>query len=236
MRNRVFLSTIIVGAIHLTFASSANAALVTFTNRVAWQAAAGGGVGDLFENFNSFGPEDSFYGTGAPISAGFLSFEVVNGRSDPSWRIDVPPPAAIALLSDVNGSPFATTFGIRSGGFGDTRISFAPIQAIGFDYSGADYSQVDGILATSLGGTVTIAKSGNANKAFIGFLYTKGETFSSLEWDAGPAGPGVDPAFGAGIDNVAAFTTVSAVVPLPAAVCLLGSALGGLGFMRRRLA
>ena len=70
----------------------------------------------------------------------------------------------------------------------------------------------------------------------MGVLDYAVKTFSSLEWDAGPAGPGVDPAFGAGIDNVAAFTTVSAVVPLPAAVCLLGSALGGLGFMRRRLA
>ena len=40
MRNRGFLAGLIVGAIHFAFACSANAALLTFTDRSAWQVAA----------------------------------------------------------------------------------------------------------------------------------------------------------------------------------------------------
>ena len=61
MRNRGFLAGLIVGAIHFAFACSANAALLTFTDRSAWQVAAGG-VGDKFQNFDSF-PEQA-YGAG----------------------------------------------------------------------------------------------------------------------------------------------------------------------------
>ena len=209
----------------------ADAALVTFTDRAAWQAAAGG-VGDYFENFDSFTIDQSY--NPSPVTAGFVTLAVVNVHADfgdPSYRIDAIP-AAAGTIPDVNGTTFAVTISNNFGAIflssGDTQLSFSPVRAIGFDYAGAAYSTVDGALTTSRGDTVIVAKSDNSNRAFLGLLYTGSENFTSLTWGKTPNGP-ID-GFGAGIDNIEAF----APVPLPSAVWLSGSTLGGLGFLRRR--
>jgi len=207
-------------------ASAANAALATFTDRAAWQAAAGG-AGDLFENFDSF-LVDTFYGTGMPVTAGFVTFEVVAGTSDHSWLIDALPVPVGPSIADVNGTPYAVTLGIEASSFGDTLVTFGPVRAFGFDYAGASYSTVDGILSTSLGDSFVIPELDHGEVAFIGLLYTAGETFTSLKWDAGPLKT-VYRDFAMGVDNVEAFSPV----PVPAAVWLFGSAVVGLLFGRR---
>lgn len=208
-----------------TIASPAHSALAVFTDRAAWQTAAGG-IGDQFENFNS-NFDDVLYGP-APVTAGFLTLSVVDGQADSSWRIDALP-VAFSTIPDVNGTTFVITIGAGFSGFGDTFMSFAPLRALGFDYSGASYSTVDGVLSTSLGDSVGIATSTNTEKSFIGILYTAGETFTSIKWNEGVA-PVTLRAFGAGIDNVEAFSAV----PLPASCWMLGSALVGLAAARRR--
>lgn len=129
-------------------------------------------------------------------------------------------PANFSTLPDVNGTTFVTAI---SHPIGDTQLTFAPIRALGFDYAGAIYSSVDGILTTSNGDSFGLAKSDNSARAFIGLLYTGPETFTFLTWGRDNADNSNN--FGAGIDNVEAF---SASVPLPAAAWLLGSALGGI--------
>ncbi|MGE0861344.1 MAG: hypothetical protein AB7I01_14085 [Gammaproteobacteria bacterium] len=203
------------------------AALTVFTDRVAWQVAAGGG-GDLFEDFAAFAV-DTPYGA-AGTQAGFLTLSVVNGAADDFWRIDVPP-AHLASVPGVDGSTYAVTFGIDDGVFGDTLLTFAPVRALGFDYAGAGFSTVDGVLSTNLGDSTVIARLPLGTTAFVGLLYDAGETFTSLEWEAGPFSGNVFSGFGMGIDNVEAFSAV----PLPATAWFLAPALGMLAWRRRAI-
>ncbi len=209
--------------------SSSNAALLTFTDRASWQAAAGGGVGDQFENFNSF-TDDVGYGpfyAQPTVTAGFLTFEVVNGGSDGSWRIDAP---THNIFTSVNGTSSATALGIGepSLGFGDTLMSFGAVRALGFDYAGTVYSKTDGILTTNRGDSITIPKLADGAVAFIGLLYNAGENFTSLEWGAVATLTTADfEDFGMALDDVEAFSTLNPV-PVPAAIWLFGTALIGL--------
>lgn len=150
--------------------SLAGAAFQTFTDRNAWQAAAAGTT-QLTQDFNAYS-SDVTYGP-APVTAGFLTLSVVNGKSDDSWVIDAIP-ANFGPIPSVNGSTFATTLSLNLGGFGSTQLGFAPVKALGFDYAGANYSGSDVTLTTSLGDSVTVAKSGNNNRAFVGVIYTAG--------------------------------------------------------------
>ena len=193
MKNALLYGVVLLS---LGASSPASAALQIFTDRSAWHAAAVGTT-ELSQDFNSY-TTDVFYGA-VPVTAGFLTLSVVNGRSDASWLIDAVP-AEFGTIPDVNGSTFATTLVNSPAGFGGTQLAFAPVRALGFDYAGASYSLSDGILTTSLGDSITVAKSGNDNRAFVGVIYTAGETFTSLTWSSG--------AFAAGIDNVSAFQPV----------------------------
>ena len=207
-------------------AAPAHSAFTVYTDRAAWQSAAAG-VGDLFENFDSY-TGDILYGP-SPVTTGFLTFSVVGGRSDSSWLIDAPPDTFVDIPG-VNGTTFVTTLGVGSQGFGDTLMSFAPVRGLGFDYSGANYSTVSGILSTSIGDSVGVARSANTDKSFIGILYTAGETFTSLLWSEGTVSGGTFSAFGAGIDNIEAYSPV----PLPTSSWMLASALLGLVAANRR--
>lgn len=197
-------------------ALSANASLLVFTDRIAWQAAAGGS-GDLFQDFNSY-TSDVIYSSSNPVTAGFLTLSVTSAVSDASWRIDAMP-AEFASIPDVNGSTFATTLGTPQGW--NTLLSFTSATVFGFDYAGASYSTANGTLTTSRGDSVTLATSGNSARSFIGLLYNEGETFSSLTWSSSGQ-------FAAGMDNVEAFSSQSHQVPVPATMLLLGSGIAGL--------
>jgi hypothetical protein len=206
------------------WAGAASAALITFTDRAAWQTAASGGTGDLFEDFNSY-TSDVMYGP-APVSAGFLTLSVADGTSDNSWTIDANADA-FGSIPNVNGTTFITTLGLNSPSLGDTLISFGSVSALGFDYSGASYSNADGMLTTSLGDTVNISHE-STGSYFLGLLYTDGEAFTSLQWNSSGS-------FAAGVDNVEAFSA-STAVPAPASISLLSIGLLGLGISRRRKA
>jgi len=195
------LSILSVGILVFALTGTASAGLQVFTDSALWQAAAGGGNGDLFENFNSFTADEFYYGTN-PVVAGFLELSVTNGPGDPSWLIDASP-AKYGTIPAVNNSTFATT--LTHPDYGDTLLSFTPVSALGFDYAGASYSDSAGILTTSRGESVSLAASGNNTRSFIGLLYTEGETFSSLTWHSSGR-------FAAGIDNVEAFSPVSSTL------------------------
>ena len=188
-------------------AGQAHSALLIFTDRTAWQTAAGGGVGDLFEDFNSF-TQDTFYGAqhGA-VGAGFLTLDLADtGDNDTSWRIEVPPLTA-ASVPDVDGTSYATTFGYEgSHTQADTLMSFSNVGAIGFDYKDGSYGDANGLLTTSLGDSVSLTNVNSTDTFFLGFVYTEGEVFNSLLWGLAPGG-GIG--YGIGIDNVEAYSSVN---------------------------
>ena len=230
MQSFKLLVRTILFTLTLLIAGQAHSALLTFTDRTAWQTAAGG-VGDLFEDFNSF-TQDTFYGAqhGAVV-AGFLTLDLAGtGDNDTSWRIEAPPLAAPSV-PDVDGTSYATTFGYEgSHTQADTFMSFRNVGAIGFDYKDGSYGDADGILTTSLGDSVLLTNVDSADIFFLGFLYTEGEVFNSILW-APDGGIG----YGIGIDNVEAFSSVNLnPVPVPAAVWLFGTALIGFIGMSRR--
>ena len=201
---------------------SVNASPLIFTDKAAWQAAAGGGIGDLFEDFNSFS-SDAFYGD-TPVNAGFLTLSVVNGASDASWLVD----AGVNNFSSipgVNGTTFATT--LVAVGYGGTRLSFAPVAAFGFEYAGSTYSATNGTLMTSLGDAVVLAPTSLGTQSFVGILYTAGETMSSLTWAPGR--------FAAGIDNVEAFSSVASTVPEPTTLLLSVLGVAGVALRKKKI-
>jgi hypothetical protein len=215
-----------IAATLLLAAGSSQAAFVTFDNEADWLAAIGGSA-DLAEGFDAV-TTDTIYGTGNPVTEGFVTLEVVDGPSDNSWRIDAGTPQ-FGSIPTVNGTTFATVLGFGgSGSFGDTQLSFEAISAFAFEYSGATYSSDDGRVTTSLGDSVILSRQ-SSGTYFLGVVYTGGETFTSITFDTPNNGSG----FGAGIDNLQALTT-PAVVPVPAGIWLLLSACMALGARRRR--
>ncbi|NNE62707.1 MAG: hypothetical protein HKN34_01365 [Gammaproteobacteria bacterium] len=217
----------------LFFSVSSHAALQVFTDRATWQAAAGGGPGDLFEDFNSF-TEDTFYGSQFPaVTAGFLTLDLVDtGPNDSSWLIDVAPDN-FASLPNIDGTPYATTIGYQGGHTqADTLMTFGNIRALGFDYKDMSYSVIDGNLTTSLGDSVLRPQNNSPDVFFLGLLYTEGEVFNSLAWE-GIFDRGIG--FGFSMDNVEAYSAALNPIPVPAAFWLFGTALVGfVGFSRRR--
>lgn len=213
-----------LSAIGFGIASPGHAALEVYSDRSAWEAAAGSS-GDKSEDFNSFA-SDLLY-TGAGVQAGFLHLSVVDGVGDDSYRIDALP-AQFATIPSVDSSTFAT--GISHQVIGSTRLSFDPVRALGFDYAAATYSTVDGILTTSRGDSVDLERFSAGPPRFVGLLYNGGETFESLTWFR--VSPTPTDAFGTGIDNVVAMNPI----PEPQISSLLLVGLGAIGYgVRRRM-
>lgn len=225
-RRNFWIALSLMSGIMMVVAWPASAALTVFSDRAAWRAAAGGGTGDLFEDFNAFALDTVYDSSGT--QAGFVTLSVVEGESDGFWRIDVPP-ANLPSVPGIDGTPYAVAFGIDDGTFGDTRMSFAPVRALGFDFSASGFSTVDGILYTNLGDSTAISRLPLGTTAFVGFLYDAGTAITSIKWEAGPFSGNIFSGFGMGVDNVEAFS----VVPLPTTTWLLGSALGVLAWRRR---
>jgi hypothetical protein len=209
----------------LSLSSNSDAALVVYTDRSAWQAAAGG-IGDKFEDLNGI-DVDAVYApsAGAPTQVGFLGFSVVDGSGDETYRIDAPA-AQFVSLPTVNGTTFAAAISHPKG---NSQLTFSPVRGFGFDYGAEDYSTTNGVLTTSNGDFVAVEMFNSGNPRFIGLLYTAGESFTSLTWLRDS--PNTINNYGVGIDNIEAMS--SSPVPEPPMVHLL---LGGLGIVSLVLA
>lgn len=233
MRDFHMLKKTLLIALALLISGQAHSTLIVFTDRTAWQTVAGGGTGDLFEDFNSF-TEDTFYGAQhGPVTAGFLTLDLIDtGLNDSSWLIDVTPDNFTSLPS-IDDSPYATTIGYEGSHTQvDTHLTFDNVRALGFDYKDGSYGDTAGIFTTSLGDSFELANINSTDTFFLGLLYTEGEAFNSLSW--APASGGIG--YGIGIDNVEAYSGTSDIspVPVPAAFWLFGTALIGFVGMSRR--
>ena len=210
----------------------ASAGILVFTDRASWRLAAGGGVGNLSEDFNSFSGTNN-YATATGFQAGFLHFATITPGflpGDPSWSVRSAPD--VAGSKTVNGSPYVSLVTFSPPG-GDTLITTASLAAFGFDYSGPSNTPSNDanplhVITSNLDNITGPTILGDSS-GFFGFVYTAGETFTSLEI----RDPDDRTFFGA--DNFEAFSTVSAA-PEPASLALLGIGLAGLGLGRRRKA
>lgn len=203
--------------------NTANAAVVTFDDRDAWRAAAGGGAGDLSEDFNGVAA-DVRYDLGYPAASfGFLTFKAnfLSGYA----KVDVAPFENPFLSYDIDGSPYAY---LRSNPDPAevTVVSFGPVFAIGFDFdTGMDpmFSGSFDVL-TSAGDFFQTPGGETDLTGFFGILSTDPITSLIFAGDNDILGT----------DNWEAFTDIdAAAVPAPGALAMLGLGLFGLGFARR---
>lgn len=190
--------------------SQASAAVFTFTDRSAWQAAAGGGVGDLTEDFNGVGA-DLIYDQGASQTVGPLTFSF-SGTSALA-RVDTSPSVLSGEFA-IDATPYAFLRSLDSAG---TTVSFAAATAIGFDYNTGSTTLdiMEGM--TSAGDTFTLPNTGNT-QGFFGIVSTTAFTSFVTSQDF------VNPEAGVlGTDNWEIF---SASVPAaPTGLLILGALL-----------
>lgn len=212
------------------FTSQAEAGVITFTDRNAWRVAAGGGSGDLSQDFNSYSGT-TVYGNPTGIQAGFLHFSTVSGNfgADTSWSIRSA--ADLAGSKTVNGTSYVSLVSY-SPAAGDTLITTTSLRAFGFDYSGPSNTPANDAnplsLITSVG-TITGPTILGSSSGFFGFVYTAGESFTSIE-----VRDFTDNRTFFGADNFEAYSTNAAPVPAPGALALLGLGLCGLAAAGRR--
>lgn len=191
----------------IAFASfNANAAVVIFTDRMAWEAAAGS---FSEENFNSYTNGVSY--EFSPIDVGDFTVSVSGSTYGSSWHFIGPAFNA----NDVNGTG---QLNIATGDLGGTNLAFDKL-ITGF---GANWSGVSNDRTTSIIIGNEVIDLPNINGGFFGFISDVAFTSVDFVLTSGAAD-------GFAIDNV-----VYSPVPLPAAAWLFGSGLLGLVGMSRR--
>jgi hypothetical protein len=203
----VFIRSLMILSTLLFAIAKAEAGFVVFTDRAAWRIAAGGGTGDLTENFDGFTLDDPY-----PATAGFLNFSIGgSGMLSGFHNIDTDG----YFSGSVNGTAHAHLRTAPATPF-ETLVSFASISAIGFDYNNENLAG-DMSFSTSLGDDFVLTSS--TTPLFFGLVYDNGETFSSLLFRDSD-----NLVYNA--DNFEAFSSVSAV-PEPSSMGLL--TVGALG-------
>jgi hypothetical protein len=202
------------------FAVGAQAATMTFADRTAWAAAAGGTSGA--ENFESFLADVSFLGTSVGLSAGMSIGTVVDDKTKDNI-IDVPPPQSDE--GDVNGSVYARVFNGQSNVPTTPFISFGtPVSAFGADFKNLNddilRSRIELFNGATLLDTLTPSTEPLGTVRFFGFVSDQAVTemrFVRVDNDV------------FGIDDIQIQGA-----PEPGTLALLGVGLAGLAAARRR--
>ncbi|MFM9852002.1 MAG: PEPxxWA-CTERM sorting domain-containing protein [Sphingomonadaceae bacterium] len=197
-----------------TVAAPATAALTTFTNRAAFNLAAGM---TTTETFNSFTSEISFRTT--PLTVGGFSLAGFGTQFDRNF-IDIPPPQFSVF--NIDGT---TNVNAATTGDGGLTFSFAaPITSFGADF-GAFQDDVIRSFITAGGITLTPPVQSGNTVSFFGF--TSDTAFSTVRFS------GSNNSDGFSIDNVSYGLTAPVPEPATWLMMLMGFGLVG-GMMRRR--
>ncbi len=201
--------------------SQACGGLITFTDRAAWRTAAGGGAGDLMENFNGFNQDADW--TSTPVVAGFLTISNTGSGTTDRQRVDVFP---FVVETSLDGTPFS--YLKTNGAILISNYNFSSaVTAVGFDYRAGGTAVMN--FETSLGNDLSI--TGSLTTQFFGLVYNAGETISGLSFQDSQ-----ELQFGS--DDWEAYS--SAAVPEPStltflATCTLGTMGYGFRAGRRKL-
>ncbi len=194
--------------------SQALAGVVTFTDRLAWEAAVGGVF--TLEDFSSV--SSAVYET-TPVDVGDFTVSVSGTTFGSSWHNISSTGAGGAAFNSVNGTQ---QLNVATGDQGGTTLAFDfNIFAFGADFAGVSDSRTTSIFIDGLQIDIPALTGG-----FFGFVSDTAFNSNLLALTAGSAD-------GFGMDNLV-YASQSSSVPEPGSLALLGLGLAGIGFARRK--
>lgn len=196
----------------------ATGSYISYTDRTAWRIAAGGGSGNLTENFEGFAGDTSY--ETVPVVAGFMTVSNQGSGSSVAAIVDVPP--FQNPLTDVNGTSLLRLMSNTAAGT-HWRVDFSePVKAVGFDVNGQFNKTMHMFDSSEDAVTVPFTSTGG----FFGLVYDPGSFTQYLRANT----TGVPP-YAPGTDNWEAYS-----VPEPSTL-IIWATLGTLGIIcgwRRR--
>ncbi len=204
--------------------STASAAPIVFSDRLSWEAAAGG-TPDFFEDFNSINSDVSW--NPAPLAIGFLTIDNILNES--IFNLIDAPPTRLSQNPFLDGT---TAMLFHAGGLFspssdfENRVTFSsPVAAFGFDI-GMNTSSFGVLRFETSEGSFEVSIGPTYPNQFLGVIFDADEKVNFVDFKSTEGNNT------AHADNFAAFSAI----PEPSSFLLATLGLLGIGWRRRKRA